>query len=58
LAKEYKCGLVDLRKEFLAYNLANNPENNEKGILTSDRVHLNAAGNKMVADLMYRELIK
>ncbi len=58
LAKEHKCGLVDLRKEFLAYNLANNPENKEKGILTTDRVHLNEAGNKLVAELMFRELMK
>ena len=58
LAKEYKCGLVDLRKEFLAYNLANNPENKEKGILTTDRVHLNEAGNKLVAELMFKELMK
>jgi len=58
LAKEHKCGLVDLRKEFLAYNLANNPENKGQGILTTDRVHLNEAGNKLVAELMYRELTK
>lgn len=56
LAKQYNCGLVDLRKEFLAYNLANNPENKESGILTTDRVHLNAAGNKLVADLMIKGL--
>lgn len=58
LAKEHKCGLVDLRKEFLAYNLANNPENKAQGILTTDRVHLNEAGNKFVAELMFRELMK
>ncbi|MCF8324127.1 MAG: SGNH/GDSL hydrolase family protein [Leadbetterella sp.] len=58
LAKEHKCGLVDLRKEFLAYNLANNPENKGQGILTTDRVHLNEAGNKFVAELMFRELMK
>jgi lysophospholipase L1-like esterase len=58
LAKEYKCGLVDLRKEFLAYNLANNPENKGQGILTTDRVHLNEAGNKLVAELMFKELMK
>jgi lysophospholipase L1-like esterase len=58
LAKEHKCGLVDLRKEFLAYNLANNPENKAQGILTTDRVHLNEAGNKLVAELMFRELMK
>jgi lysophospholipase L1-like esterase len=58
LAKEHKCSLVDLRKEFLAYNLANNPENKGQGILTTDRVHLNEAGNKFVAELMFRELMK
>lgn len=58
LAKEHKCGLVDLRKEFLAYNLAKNPENKGQGILTTDRVHLNEAGNKLVAELMFRELMR
>lgn len=58
LAKEHKCGLVDLRKEFLAYNLAKNSENKAQGILTTDRVHLNEAGNKLVAELMFRELMK
>jgi len=56
LAKQYNCTLVDLRKEFLAYNLANNPENKESGILTTDRVHLNPAGNKLVADLVMKTL--
>lgn len=58
LAKENNCGLVELRKEFLAYNLANNPENKGQGILTTDRVHLNELGNKMVAELMFKELMK
>ena len=56
LAKEYNCDLVDLRKAFLDYNIANNPENKESGILTTDRVHLNAAGNKLVADNMMKVL--
>lgn len=56
IARQYNCGLVDLRKEFLRYNLANNPENKESGILTTDRVHLNATGNKLVADLMLAAL--
>lgn len=56
LAKQYNCSLVDLRKEFLAHNLANNPENKESGILTTDRVHLSPAGNKLVADLMMKGL--
>ena len=56
LAKKHNTGLIDLRKLFLDYNLANNPQNKESGILTTDRVHLNAAGNKLVADAMAREL--
>ena len=56
LAKEYNCDLVDLRKAFLEYNIDNNPENKESGILTTDRVHLNAAGNKLVADNMMKVL--
>jgi lysophospholipase L1-like esterase len=49
LAADYKCDLIDLRKLFLDYNLKNNPENKEQGILTNDRVHLNEAGNQLVA---------
>lgn len=56
LAQKYSCGLVDLRKAFLDYNLKNNPENKESGILTTDRVHLNPVGNKLVADLMLKAL--
>jgi isoamyl acetate esterase len=48
--------LVDLRKIFLDYNLKNNPENKEQGILTTDRVHLNPAGNKLVAESMLKTL--
>ena len=46
--------LVDLRKSFLEYNLNNNPENKDRGILTTDRVHLNAKGNQLVADEMWK----
>jgi len=56
LAKQYNCTLVDLRKEFLAHNLVHNPDNKESGILTTDRVHLNPAGNKLVAELMMKGL--
>ncbi len=56
MAKQYNCDLVDLRKAFLEYNRANNKDNKESGILTTDRVHLNAAGNKLVADLMMKTL--
>ncbi len=46
--------LVDLRKIFIDYNLKNNPGNAEKGILTTDRVHLNAEGNLVVAKAMWQ----
>ncbi|GAB2824766.1 SGNH/GDSL hydrolase family protein [Ferruginibacter profundus] len=57
LATKNSLPLVDLRKIFLAYNLTNNPENKTKGILTTDGVHLNAKGNQLVADEMWK-LIK
>ncbi|HTQ26727.1 MAG TPA: SGNH/GDSL hydrolase family protein [Puia sp.] len=58
LAAKYSCELVDLRQRFLAYNLKNNPENKESGILTLDRVHLNDQGNQLVADEMLEALLK
>ncbi|GAB4034992.1 hypothetical protein GCM10028774_23130 [Spirosoma jeollabukense] len=57
LAQRNNLPLVDLRKAFLDYNLKNNPENKEKGILTTDRVHLNDAGNQLVADQMQQVLM-
>jgi len=48
--------LVDLRKTFLDYNLKNNPDNKDRGILTTDRVHLNAKGNQLVADEMWKAI--
>jgi len=41
--------LCDLRRAFLDHLKKQNPENKERGILTGDGVHLNAAGNKFVA---------
>jgi len=49
--------LIDLRKEFLAYNLKNNPTNKEAGILTTDHVHLNVTGIQFDADLMFKAVI-
>ena len=50
--------LIDLRKIFLNYNLKNNPENKDRGILTSDGVHLNETGNQLVADEMWKAISK
>jgi len=58
IAKKNNCELIDLRKVFLAYNLANNTENKEKGVLTVDGVHLNEKGNQLVAEEMMKTLVK
>ncbi len=57
LAKTNNCKLVDLRKAFLDFNLKNNPDNKESGILTTDRVHLNDKGNALVAEKMLEVLV-
>lgn len=56
LASQYKCGLCDLRTAFMNYNATHNPENKEKGILTTDGVHLNDAGNQLVANLLLEKI--
>jgi len=48
--------LIDLRRSFMDYLDKNNPANEEKGILTTDRVHLNAKGNLLVANEMWKVL--
>jgi isoamyl acetate esterase len=53
IAKKNNLPLIDLRKNFIEYELANNPENKEKEILTYDRVHMNARGNQFLADAMW-----
>lgn len=58
LAKRQNLPLVDLRKSFLDYNLKNNPDNKESGILTTDRVHLNDIGNQLVADEIWKAIEK
>jgi isoamyl acetate esterase len=58
IAKKQNLPLCDLRKAFLDYNLKNNPDNKESGILTTDRVHLNEIGNQLVADEMMKLLPK
>jgi lysophospholipase L1-like esterase len=50
--------LCDLRKSFLDYLSQNNAENKEKGVLTTDRVHLNDAGNQFLAERMMEALVQ
>ncbi|MGE7775680.1 SGNH/GDSL hydrolase family protein [Chitinophaga sp. NPDC101104] len=56
ISKEQNLPLVDLRKAFLDYEAANNKDNSEKGLLTSDRVHLNKEGNAFVANQMAKAI--
>jgi len=56
VARESNAGLLDLRKRFLASLRTGNEKNAEKEVLTTDGVHLNAAGNRFVADQMIAAL--
>jgi isoamyl acetate esterase len=58
VAKETKSPFCDLRKAFQEYETKHNAEDKDQGILTTDRVHLNDAGNKLVADTMLAVLDK
>ena len=54
VAKELKVPVCDLRKAFLVHLKENNPTNKMKGVLTRDGVHLNAEGNRFVAEQMLK----
>lgn len=56
VAAEKKTGLLDLRKAFMEHLKAHNKDNKDRGILTGDIVHLNAGGNKFVAEQMLTAL--
>lgn len=56
LAQKNNLPLVDLRQKFLDYNKQFNRENKESGILTRDGVHLNAAGDQVVAEEMWKAI--
>ncbi len=56
LATTYQCGLADLRAMWQQYEEKNNTENKDQGLLTTDRVHLSAVGNQLVANEMMKTL--
>ncbi|MGE5431092.1 MAG: SGNH/GDSL hydrolase family protein [Syntrophomonadaceae bacterium] len=56
IARETNSQLLDLREAFLEYERQNNPKQLHEGILTRDAVHLNANGNRFVAELMLKAL--
>lgn len=56
VVKETGSTLCDLRRAFMEYLRAHNPANQEKNILTYDRVHLNDEGNRLVAGEILKAL--
>ena len=50
VAEDTGTTMCDLRVAFIEHLKKNNPDNKGRGVLTADSVHLNAAGNKFVAD--------
>lgn len=58
IAKTNDCPLIDLREAFALHLRNNNPQNKDRGILTTDGVHLNDEGNLLVAKKMKEALEK
>jgi len=56
VASETSSALCDLRNAFEAHLRANNADEAYEGILTTDGVHLNEAGNQFVAEQMVEVL--
>ena len=54
LSREFDTKLLDLRKIFMQYISENNPKNKSKGVLTTDGVHLNNFGSKLIANEMIK----
>ncbi len=56
VAAETHSRLLDLRKQFVGHLKANNKENTDKNVLSTDGVHLNSDGNRFVAERMQEAL--
>jgi len=56
VAAEKNVATCDFRKAFMENSAKNNPDNRESGMLTTDGVHLNEQGNKLVAETLLRLL--
>jgi lysophospholipase L1-like esterase len=50
--------LCNLRQAFVNYLQTQNTTNRDRGILTSDGVHMNAVGNQLIADCMVQSIIQ
>jgi len=58
VAEDTGITLCDLRVAFIEHLKKNNPENKDRGVLTRDTVHLNAAGNRFVAEQAAKTIAK
>lgn len=56
VARAMKVPLCDLRRAFLDHEEKNNADKKDRGVLTTDRVHLNDAGNRLVAETILKDL--
>ena len=56
VAAAKQVALCDLRKAFIEYLKANNPENKPRGILTYDGIHMSAKGNDLLAHELSRSI--
>ena len=56
VAQETGSQLLDIRKACIEYLKGHNPDQAEEGILTSDRVHMNAEGNRFLSTLVLEAL--
>ena len=57
-ARDLRIDVCDLRTIFISHLKSNNPANEEKNVLTYDRVHLNDQGNKLVAESILEVLLR
>jgi len=57
IARNKGVELIDLRKATVDYISRNNPEDKASGILTTDGVHMNEAGNRFLAEQFLQGVI-
>ncbi len=56
IATDNELSICDMRTLFQGYESNNNPLNKESGVLTTDGVHLNTAGNQFAAEEIWKVL--
>jgi isoamyl acetate esterase len=56
VAIKQNVGICDLRQAFISYLQVHNLANRDRGFLTSDGVHMNAQGNRLIAECVGRSL--